>query len=158
MKAGSGEQIGEPCVRTDVNRGSLRLPHDPPCLRETPAAAQVGLNDVNLALLDELAEPPNRRLLLARGNPRSHARFFDMRIPRIALGREEVFEPIGIVGLQRSERLDRLKGTAVHAPTGVDHQCHIGPDNLGAAATRATLRLRSCPKSAQPNLIARKPR
>ena len=65
----------------DVDRGSLRLPHDPPCLRETPAAAQVGLNDVDLALLDELAEPPNRCLLLARGNPRSHARFFNGAYP-----------------------------------------------------------------------------
>src|SRR5688572_17977604 len=108
MEARRCEEVGEPCVRTDVNARVFSFPGDLSRLRESAAARQIGLGYIDAATLNQIAEAPGGSFLLTCREPGLYAGGFDFRIAVVAFGVEKIFEPENVVRFKGAAQFDRI--------------------------------------------------
>ncbi len=100
--------------------GAFGLPNDLADLAQPAASAQIRLDHVHLALVDQLMETPGRGLLFAGGQPRLHSGLFHAGVAFVAFRVQKVLQPEDLIGLQLPQQFDGIVGAAVDAPAGVD--------------------------------------
>ena len=96
---------------------------DPEHLGDAAAARDVGLDEVDVAALDQLAEAPERRVLLA-GRDADVDRVGELGVGLVLVGQERLLEPEDAELLERARDADRRLRVVAVAEAGVDQDRH----------------------------------
>jgi len=114
----------------DVVRG--RHGRDLEQLREPAHPHDVGLHDVEVAALDELAEAVAAVLVLARRELRLRVRALEQREAVGVVGAETLLPPVDVEVLAGADQVDRVADVQAHV--AVDHEGEVRADALAVLA------------------------
>ena len=124
LQSGGEADAGAPHVRHAAHAEGRRHVGDLLGLRQAADRADVGLDDVDRALRQHLAEIPAREPGLAAGD-RDRLAAAHLDVARQVIGHHRLLEPADVAVGDRAAELDRLD--RVVAVVGVEHQADAGP-------------------------------
>ena len=118
-------------------RLAFGLARDPERFGQAAAARHVGLNDIDVAALDQFAKAPARCLFLAGRNAHVDG-IGEFRISLEFVGLERLLEPVNADFLELACDADRPLGIGAVAETRIDQDLDASPAARFAARARRT--------------------
>ena len=144
-------------MRHGLDAALARELRDSQQLGDAAAARDVGLDEVDVAALDQLAEAPERRVLLAGGDA-DVDRVGELGVGLVLVGLERLLEPEDAELLELARDADRRLRVVAVAEAGVDQDRDRARRAAStAAAASSTSWSASAPSGPQPSFTAVKP-
>src|SRR3954452_25572736 len=128
-------------MRDGLDAALARKLSDPARLGDAAAARHVRLHEIDVAALDQLAETPARRVLLAGGDA-DVDRVRELRVRLVLVGLERLLEPEDADLLELAGDVDRDLGVAAVTEPGVDEDLAVARSLLrGGGELHVVLRV-----------------